>query len=482
MRMTLLAAAVLAPLLCSTWLPLRAEAGSDPPNVIFIMGDDLGWGDVGFNGNETIQTPHLDAMAANGLNLKRFYAAAPVCSPTRGSVVTGRHPFRYGIYFANTGHLKKPEFTLYEAVKTRGYATGHFGKWHLGTLTTEIKDANRAKPGNTKDYSAPWHHQVDACLVTESKVPTWDPMLVPKPVKSRKNGWPALKPGATSEFYGTYYWTGENQPIPPDSPELRGDDSRVIMDAALAFIEEAVKDETPFLSVIWFHAPHLPVVAGPEYAKLYPDATEYEANYYGCITALDEQVGRLRAQLREWGVAENTMVWFCSDNGPEGRAGKAPGTAGPFRGRKRDLYEGGIRVPALLEWPARIAEARETDFPCGTVDYFPTIMAAVGFEVPDPDRPLDGIDLGPMIDGKVEKRESPLGFQSAKQLAWMEHRYKLHSGDDGRTFALYDLIEDPAETTDLSGKSPEIKTRLIAELEKWRASCRESDAGKDYRD
>lgn len=174
------------------------------------------------------------------------------------------------------------------------------------------------------------------------------------------------------------------------------------------------------------------------------------------------------------------MIWFCSDNGPEGQAGKAPGTAGPFRGRKRDLYEGGIRVPALLEWPAKITEARETDFPCGTVDYFPTVMAAVGFEVTDPDRPMDGIDLGPVINGEATERESPLGFQSAKQLAWTEHRYKLHSADNGETHALFDLIADPAETTDLSAEFPDIKARLVADLERWRESCRRSDAGEDY--
>ncbi len=459
-----------------------ASMSASPPNVIFVMCDDLGWGDVGFNGNEVIRTPHLDAMAANGLKFDRFYAAAPVCSPTRGSVVTGRHPFRYGIYFANTGHLKREEFTLYEALKTKGYATGHFGKWHLGTLTTERKDANRGKPGNSRDYSAPWHHQVDACLVTESKVPTWDPMLVPKPVKSRKNGWKPLVEGAPSEFYGTYYWTGENEPVPIDSPSLRGDDSRIVMDAALEFIDGAVNAGSPFLSVIWFHAPHLPVVAGPEYTKLYPDASEYEANYYGCITALDDQVGRLRGRLRELGVAGNTMVWFCSDNGPEGQAGKAPGSAGPFRGRKRDLYEGGIRVPALLEWPARIPEARSTDFPCGTVDYFPTVMKAAGFSLPDPDRPMDGIDLGPLIDGETSERSSPLGFQSGNQLAWTEQRYKVHSKDKGKTFVLYDLIADPAETTDLSEEKSELKDRLMAELERWRESCRRSDAGEDYRD
>ncbi|MEN8734608.1 MAG: sulfatase-like hydrolase/transferase, partial [Lentimonas sp.] len=146
-----------------------------------MMADDLGWGDVQcFNPATPIKTPQLDAMAAAGVQFNRFYSSSPVCSPTRGSSLTGRHPFRFGIYYANKGHLKVEELTLAELLQKQGYATGHFGKWHLGTLTTEIKDANRGKPRNTKDFSPPWQNGFDVCFSTESKVPTWDPMLKPK--------------------------------------------------------------------------------------------------------------------------------------------------------------------------------------------------------------------------------------------------------------------------------------------------------------
>jgi len=464
----------------SLWLAAAATA-AEPPNVVLIMCDDLGWGDVGFNGGEIIETPHLDEMAASSLKFTRFYAAAPVCSPTRGSVVTGRHPYRYGIYTANKGHLKPEEFTLYEALKAKGYRTGHFGKWHMGTLTTKIKDANRGKPGNTRDYSAPWHHQVDRCLVTESKTPTYDPMVYPVNRGSKKNGWYPVKEGDDIRAYGTFYWSGEDQPVPVDSEKLKGDDSKIIMTEALDFIENSVEKEKPFFSIAWFHAPHLPVVAGPEHTGLYPDASEYEANYYGCITALDEQVGRLRAKLRELKVAENTIVAFCSDNGPEGGAGKAPGSAGHFRGRKRSLLEGGIRVPGLLEWPAKIAEGRVTEIPCGTVDYFPTIMEAAGFTLPDPDRPMDGVSLIPLIKGKMKKRPTPLGFQASKQIALSDNRYKIYSSNGGKTFALYDLIDDPGETKDLSAEKPEILQATIDTVTAWRESCKVSDAGEDYR-
>jgi len=232
------------------------------PNVILLMCDDLGWGDVGYNGSK-ILTPHLDEMAKSSLKLDRFYAAAPVCSPTRGSVVTGRYPTRYGIPTANSGKMLIEEFTLYEALKTKGYTTGHFGKWHLGTLTTTMQDANRGQPGNTKEYSAPWHHQVDRCFVTESKVPTFDPMI--KPPNAGKQAWNAIQEGDPSELYGTYFFTGENEIVPVDSEKLTGDASAVIMTEALDFMEGAITSETPFFTIIWFHAPHLPVVASDEH-------------------------------------------------------------------------------------------------------------------------------------------------------------------------------------------------------------------------
>ena len=459
------------------WCGASPTFADEPPNIILVMCDDLGWGDVGFNGGKIIKTPHLDEMAGNSLKFNRFYAAAPVCSPTRGSVVTGRHPFRYGIYFANTGHLKKQEFTLYEALKTKGYRTGHFGKWHMGTLTTKVKDANRGKPGNTKNYSAPWHHGVDTTFVTESKTPTYDPMIKPK-TKRKGSWWPALTEGEASQEYGTWYWTGEDQKVDPTT--LKGDDSKLIMDSTLPFIEKAAADKKPFFAVVWFHTPHLPVVADAAHRNLYPGTSGYEANYYGCVTAMDEQMGRLRKKLRELGVAENTLLAFCSDNGPEGKEGAAPGSAAHFKGRKRSLYEGGIRVPGLLEWPAKIKQARTTDIAAGTVDYFPTIMESVGFELPHPVRPMDGISLLPLIEGTMKERPSPLGFQSSKQIALSDNRYKLYSSDKGKTYELYDLIEDPSETKNLAKEKPEVLKKMIKTVEIWIASCKASDEGKDY--
>jgi arylsulfatase A-like enzyme len=432
------------------------------PNIILCMADDLGWGDVGYHRkNEQIKTPNLDEMAANGLQFRRFYAGAPVCSPTRGSVITGRHPYRYGIFFANVGHMKPQELTIAEALKQLNYRTGHFGKWHLGTLTTEIKDANRGGPNSEEEYSPSWKNGFDVCFSTESKVPTWDPMHDPD----------------TQKFYGTRYWRQDGSFVDPDSPELEGDDSGIIMDQAIPFIRDAVQQNKPFLAVIWFHTPHIPFVAGPKYKAMYSGLSADKQNYYGCITAMDEQVGRLRKELRDLGIADNTMLWFTSDNGPEN---KTPGITGGFRDRKRSLYEGGVRVPGLLEWTGRIKTPRKIDVPCCTIDYFPTILDILGYTPDEVVNPIDGISLAPLINGKMERRPVPIGFQSQNQQSLTDNRYKLYSPDEGKTYELYDLIEDPYEENDIAVAHPEIVVSMKQILETWIGSCSKSNNGEDY--
>lgn len=455
-------------------LSLLAQAAVERPNIILLMADDLGWGDVQcFNPESPIQTPQLNTMAAEGMQFNRFYSSSPVCSPTRGSVLTGRHPFRYGIYFANKGHMKTEELTLAELLQRQGYATGHFGKWHLGTMTTEIRDANRGKPGNTKEYSPPWEHGFDVCFSTESKVPTWEPML--KPTNAAGRGWESIKDRSSALPYGTHYWNERGEIV---TDNLEGDDSRVIMDRVLPFVQQAAEADQPFFAVVWFHTPHLPVVAGPKYAAMYSEYDTFEMNYYGSVTAMDEQVGRLRAALKEAGLAENTMLWFGSDNGPEGSA-RNPGSAAHFKGRKRSLYEGGIRVSGILDWPARVKPGTVTEFPSVTSDYLPTITAALGIEMVETGS-LDGISLLPVISGELTQREQPIGFQSQEQLAWTAHQYKLYSQNAGATWELYDLLNDPSETTDLSASYPELVQQMAQSLAQWRESCEQSDLGQDY--
>jgi arylsulfatase A-like enzyme len=255
----LVAAVAVATVVVANDLPACA---ADRPNIVLMMADDLGWGDTGYNGHPTLKTPHLDEMAKAGLRLERFYSGAPVCSPTRGSCLTGRHPFRYGVFSANVGHLPAEELALPELLGKLGYATGHFGKWHLGTLTKTVKESNRGGPRGIEHYSPPWENGFDVCFSTEAKVPTWDPMVTRK---GAGNFWEPIENQADAVAYGTHYWTGEGKQA---TENLRGDDSRIIMDRAIPFVREAAKSETPFFAVIWFHAPHLPVVAGPKYTAM----------------------------------------------------------------------------------------------------------------------------------------------------------------------------------------------------------------------
>ncbi len=481
-------------LLSISFLLSGLSLATEKPNFILVMCDDLGWGDVGFLGGTHIRTPHLDEMAESSLVLSRFYAQAPVCSPTRASLVTGRHHDRTGIYTANVGHLRDGEFTIYEALAAQGYATGHFGKWHMGTLTLEIKESNRGAK-SPQHFSPPWQHGATTIFATEAKTPTYDAMW--KPVKSKteiknftslsKYGWHQIPEGSEKKLYGTHYWTGEKEMVDPKSPELLGDDSKLIIDRTLDFVK--TNKDSPFLAIVWFHAPHLPVVASKEDAASYDDGktSGFEQNYYGCVTALDRAMGQLRSELRTMGIAENTVVAFCSDNGPEGNK-KAPGSAGEFRGRKRSLYEGGVRVPGLIEWPAKIKKGMKSDVASCTVDYLPTVMDILNLEMPD-QRPIDGVSLLPLIEGKMDKRPKPLAFHIQGKAAWHDGNLKAirdakpskkKSGTTTERWELYDLSLDPSESNNLAAAQPEKLKAMVGAWTKWKASVDASDKGTDY--
>lgn len=455
-------------------IPL-AISEEERPNIILLMADDQGWGDTGYNNHPYLMTPNLDAMAGNGAEFTRFYAASSVCSPTRGSVMTGRHPERFGICYANCGHIKSEEITLAEMVKEKGYTTGHFGKWHLGTLTKDILDANRGGlTENEKHYAPPSAHGFDVSFVTESKVPTWNPMITPSKTAGDVNG--KLIEG---EHFGTYYWTGSGE---IETENLEGDDSRVIMDRAIPFIEDAVKDNKPFLSVIWFHTPHLPVLAGEKYTKKYAKLSEDQQHYYGVITALDEQVGRLRSKLRKLGIADNTVLFYTSDNGPEGNSvkGRTQGFTNGLRGRKRSLYEGGIRVPGIIEWPSKIKGGSKIDTPCFTSDYFPTIASMLNIDIAKYKRPYDGIDILPLALGNEKNREKEMAFAIKKQAALIKGEYKIYSSNSGGSFELYNIVEDPSETINLAEVKSKKLNELIALWKSWKKSQEKSANGGDY--
>lgn len=447
----------------------------ETPNIILLMADDQGWGDMAYNGHPHLKTPNFDAMAANGAVFERFYSASAVCSPTRGSVMTGRHPLRYGICTANCGHIKPQEITLGEMVKELGYTTGHFGKWHLGTLTRDTVEANRGgRPKFDGDYAPPWDHGFDVSFVTESKVPTWNPMVTPPTSSGDVNN--SLKEG---EPFNTSYWTGPGQIV---TENLEGDDSRVIMDRAIPFIENAANQEKPFLSIIWFHTPHLPVLTGEKYRKPYAELSEDQQHYYGVISAMDEQVGRLRKKLKDLGIAENTVLFYTSDNGPEGKSttGRTQGITKGLTGRKRSLHEGGIRVPGIMEWEGKIQPGTNVETPCFTSDYFPTIANILGVDLKKNKRPYDGVDILPIVQGKVKQRSAPLAFEFQKQAALMDNEYKIYSNDEGQNFELYNILTDPEEQNNLGDDEPERLGEMVSVWRKWKTSQENSAQENDY--
>lgn len=444
----------------------------EQPNVILVMCDDLGYGDTGFNGNTIIRTPSLDLLAAEGARFTNFYAGGPVCSPTRGTCLTGRHYYRYGITTANEGALPRQEITLAELFKSKGYRTGHFGKWHLGTLTKEKKDGRRGGAHRPELYSPPWLHGFDTCFSTEVAVPLWNPM--------------------ENQPFESKYWHEDGSYA---TENLEGDDSRVIMDRVIPFLQEASDHDQPFFAVVWFHAPHSPVVAGPAYRALYSDYSENEQHYYGCVTAMDEQIGRLNDWIKQAGLEDNTILWFCSDNGPEGNGRKETrncGSTGGRRGRKRSLFNGGVAVPAVLKWPKYIQPGTVLEMPCSTLDFLPTLCEEVGMSLPD-ERPLDGESLLPYLRGETTRRTKPIPLRFVATKTSMFHSptfglidndYKLLTNlcEDGTDDMLFDLSRDPYEQNNIVSEHASIAAAMKKVLQDYLADFKRSHYGGDYGD
>jgi arylsulfatase A-like enzyme len=274
----------------------------DRPHIVLVMADDHGYGDTGYTGHPFVKTPNLDAMAGNGVVFNRLYASAPVCSPTRASFMTGRHPFRANV--PNHGHYMRPqEKTIAEALKTAGYVTGHFGKWHIGSVQPD----SPTNPGG-----AGFDEWLSGLNFFDN-----DPYL------SRN---------------GKY-------------EHIKGPGTVISMDATIDFLTRHKDGDKPMLTVTWFPSPHDPHQEISEDLAsadtLYSDQNSSKPGYFREITLLDQQVGRLRQCLRDLKIESNTFFLYCSDNG-----GLVADSSGG-RAKKGSIYEGGLRVPAILQWPAR---------------------------------------------------------------------------------------------------------------------------------
>lgn len=450
-------------LLCCLAVHLQA-AETRKPNVVLIMADDQGWGDTGYNGHPHLKTPNLDSLAASGLRMDRFYTGHFNCSPTRASVMTGRHPHRMGT-FGPGSPIRAQEVTVAKVLQSAGYATGHFGKWHLNG-----KNGDR----NTKDMPG-------------------RAILADDPLSPGKMGFDTWV--SADNFFDLDPVLGR-QGVPE---KFHGEGSDLVTDEALKFIRAQSGAQKPFLAVVWFGNPHVPHEALPADKAAYSSLPEADQNYYGELTAIDRSVGRLRAALRELKVADDTILWYCSDNG--GDAG--PKSTGNLRGSKGTLWEGGVRVPGLVEWPARIAKPFVSAMPCSTLDIYPTVLAAAGTQAEKPVQPLDGVNLLPLFDQKMEERGRPIAFWShaerpTSHATLLDWPYKLHTnpvegkrgkkdkggkkaaGGEPAAPLLFDVSKDPKETSDLAAQQPERVAKMTAVLDEWKKSVEKSLAGGDY--
>ncbi len=438
------------------------------PNVILMMTDDMGWGDVDFPqrlsskptnpahavyaGHPTLRTPHLRAMAQAGMQFHRFYSPASVCSPTRASFLTGRHHWRMGIEWANESHLFNREITVAELAKSIGYRTGHFGKWHLGTLDYRqfSTDSNRGGtsqlPGSALNYAPPWSQGYDTVFCTEAKVPTYNPTV---------NFSPA-----------TRFWVGPRQALPLNDPALAGDDSRVIMNQVLPFIRTAAAERQRFFATVWFHTPHKPLLSDPND----PRYSGTDDHLFTSLDEMDAQVGRIRQELRSLGIENETLLVFCSDNGATGSGSTGNGPrVGGLRGNKTDLYEGGVRVPGLFEWPGQIALRSQTDAISSAIDFLPTLLDIWRIEMPEA-RALDGESLLPIMFGTATQRRGSLRFRmrnNARSIVDAAGRFKAIRPKNTSGWKLYDLIADPKETTNLATSNAATLASLTAEWNAW---------------
>jgi arylsulfatase A-like enzyme len=414
---------------------------AEKPNIVVVMADDLGWRDAGYHGNTVIKTPNLDDMAAKGVRFDYFYSAQQMCSPGRFALMTGRNPFRTGLH--HLGSMRPQEVTIAEAVKSAGYKTAQFGKWHLGG-------------GN----STPARQGFDKA--------TW-----------------------SINYYdlGAKLQVNDTQ----EKIELKGDTSVAAMDLALEWIREQAKGPAPFLAYVAFGSPHSPHRAAPEFKELYKGLAAGKIDFLGEVSGLDAAVGNLRAELRKLGIADNTIVWFASDNG-----GITPDSKDPAGRGKMQI---GVRTQGLVEWPGRIKQPIKSDVVVTHADLYPTILDITGVSVPN-QPPVDGVNLMPLFEGAMKERPKPLGFmlwnekKAAKfdkadfvadtQGIWIDGPYKLTLGAGGKKdkngpVQLVNIFADPAEKTNLAEKEPERVKTMTAALDAWRRDVRASFDGRDYK-
>ncbi|HAH45733.1 MAG TPA: hypothetical protein DCM07_12925 [Planctomycetaceae bacterium] len=413
------------------------------PNVIIVLTDDQGYGDVGFHNNPKIRTPHLDQLARKSIELTRFYCS-PVCAPTRASLLTGRNYYRTGVIHTSRGGAKMQgdEVTLAELLQLAGYQTGIFGKWHLG-------DNYPMRPQD-QGFAETLIH---------------------------KSGGIGQSPDQPNSYFHPKLWKNG------DAFESTGYCTDVFFDEALKFMDRQQQAEKPFFVYLATNAPHTPLEIAESYWKPYQQQglDETTARVYGMLTNLDENMGKLLSHLDRSGLAESTLVIFLGDNGPQQKRY----TAG-LRGRKSWIYEGGIRVPCLAYWPGHFREGEKIDQIAAHIDLLPTLLTLTNTPRPEALK-LDGVDLSPLLTGSQQKLpERSLFFQVHRGLmpqryqnfAVVTERFKLagYPGTFGNenlmlqavpVLELYDLSNDPGEQENVLHAHPETVKDLLSQYEAW---------------
>lgn len=395
----------------------RADA---KPNIIYILADDMGYADAGFNGGKEIKTPHLDKLAKGGTVLTSFYVQ-PVCSPTRAALMTGRYPNNTGIYSVikprTPWGLKLEERTLAEALRDAGYQTAISGKWHLG----EFEEAYRPTHRGFESQYGHWFGQID--YFTHRR----DGML----------DWHRNDVTCEDEGYSTHLIAGE----------------------ACRIIRE--KDPAkPLFLYIPFNAVHGPHQVPDSYCEPYTDLKGVRRTYAGMLSAMDEAVGQVVAALEEKDIRDNTLILFSSDNG-----GAAPGRVtdnGPLRAGKGTIYEGGVRVCAFANWPGHIPAGKTVDEPLHAVDWYPTLAKLAG-STAEPKLPLDGHDIMPVLTEGAKSPHEALILNGTRrgEAAIRKGDWKLLVGA-GSGDQLYNLAQDMGEKTDLANENPDKLKELRA--------------------
>lgn len=414
-------------------------------NFVIILCDDLGYGDLGCFGHPHIKTPNLDKLATDGWRLTDCYAGAPVCSPSRAGMLTGRIPNRIGVYDwipqKSPMHLRSSEITVATLLKKAGYRTCHSGKWHCNGFF------------NSKEQPQPSDHGFDHWFSTQNNAgPSHK-----DPINFVRNG----------------------KRVGP----LEGYSSQIIVDESIKWLGEHDKSR-PFLLMVWFHSPHEPVMTAEEFTAPYAAVTQTpdQANYYGNVSQIDHEVGRLLKSLDDQKLTDNTLVYFSSDNGPETLnrykgSESSHGTAGPLRGMKLHMYEGGIRVPGIVRWPGHTKPGQTITEPIASYDILPTLCAISRTEPPT-DRVLDGTSLVPLFEGRALGRTKPLYWQYDRaiggdnRVAMRDGDWKLLANAELTKVELYNLRKDISESHDLATSEPARTADLSAKLKKLHAEIK----------